>query len=93
MAGGEIDRLEIQIAADASEAANRIKSLADSLTMISKNAGNAVEGLNSIAESFKNFKGFKTANISKAIDNISDAFSRIGKIGELENTVELLDAV
>ena len=93
---GEIDNLEIKIGADASDAADHIRELANALSSLGQQTGktsSVTKGLDDTAAALKNFKGIRTGNITQAVDNVTDALERIGQIGGLENTVALLDSI
>ena len=90
---GEIDSLQIKIAADSQCASENVLALARSLESLSAAALKATNPLTEFSKALGGLKGFRTANISKSADDIANAFGKIGKIGSIESSVELLDSV
>lgn len=80
---GEIDRLEINISADSSDAAEHINKLAASLESLGKAAPSVSNSLNGLSIALGSLKGIRTASISRAADSITEAFEKIGNIPNL----------
>lgn len=80
---GEIDRLEINISADSSDAADHINKLAASLESLGKATPSVSNSLNGLSIALGSLKGIKTASISRAADSITEAFDKIGNVPNL----------
>lgn len=80
---GEIDRLEINISADSSDAAEHINKLAASLESLGRSAPSVTNSLNGLSIALNSLKGIRTASISRAADSITEAFQKIGNVPNL----------
>ena len=80
---GEIDRLEINISADSSDAADHINKLAASLESLGKATPSVSNSLNGLSIALGSLKGIRTASISRAADSITEAFDKIGNVPNL----------
>lgn len=80
---GEIDRLEINISADSSDAAEHINKLADSLESLGRATPSVANSLNGLSIALGSLKGIRTASISRAADSITEAFDKIGNVPNL----------
>lgn len=80
---GEIDRLEINISADSSDAAEHINKLAASLESLGRSAPSVTNSLNGLSIALNSLKGIRTASISRAADSITEAFDKIGNVPNL----------
>ena len=80
---GEIDRLEINISADSSDAADHINKLAASLESLGKATPSVANSLNGLSIALGSLKGIRTASISRAADSITEAFDKIGNVPNL----------
>lgn len=80
---GEIDRLEINISADSSDAAEHINKLAASLESLGRATPSVANSLNGLSIALGSLKGIRTASISRAADSITEAFEKIGNIPNL----------
>lgn len=88
---GEIDRLEINISADSSDAAEHIKKLADSLEKLSTHSSNASKNVGDAAKSLSELKGIRTTGVSNSADRLTEAFDKLGNIEGISD-VESLSA-
>ena len=94
----EIDKLEIKIAADASDAASKIKDLASSLNQLGQSSiGGSASQLTELSTALSNLKNIKSLNgLNETISQISDAVSAINKIpvtGNYKNIVEMFSGL
>lgn len=80
---GEIDRLEINISADSSDAADHINKLAASLESLGRATPSVANSLNGLSIALGSLKGIRTASISRAADSITEAFDKIGNVPNL----------
>lgn len=90
---GEIDRLEIKISSDSSAASQNILALANSLETLGNSVSPATAGLREFSSALSGIKRFRSGGLTKAVDEISDAFNRLGQLGEIKSAVGLLDSV
>lgn len=94
----EIDKLEIKIAADASDAASKIKDLASSLNQLGQSSiGGSASQLTELSTALSNLKNIKSLNgLNETISQISAAVSAINKIpvtGNYKNIVEMFSGL
>ena len=89
----EIDRLEINIEASASSAAEKINSLADSLEKIATNANGIKDVLTSAAEGFTSLKESTKymGNSVTAITKLTEALSKLSAVKVPEGLKDLAD--
>lgn len=89
----EIDKLEIKIAANASDAASKIKDLASSLNQLGQSSiGGSASQLTELSTALSNLKNIKSLNgLNETISQISDAVSAINKIPVTENYKNIVE--
>ena len=90
---GEIDRLEINISADSSDAADHINKLAASLESLGKAAPSVSNSLNGLSIALGSLKGIRTSSISRAADSITEAFDKIGNIPNLNAASDVATSI
>lgn len=90
---GEIDRLEINISADSSDAADHINKLAASLESLGKATPSVANGLNGLSIALGSLKGIRTASISRAADSITEAFDKIGNVPNLSAASDVATSI
>ena len=90
---GEIDRLEINISADSSDAADHINKLAASLESLGKATPSVANSLNGLSIALGSLKGIRTASISHAADSIAEAFDKIGNIPNLSAASDVATSI
>ena len=89
----EIDRLEINIEASASSAADKINSLADSLERIASSSSGIRDKLNNAADGFLNLKDSVKGmgDAVKSITKLNDALSNLSEITVPKGLKDLAD--
>lgn len=89
----EIDRLEINIEASASSAADKINSLADSLERIASSSSGIRDKLNNAADGFLNLKDSVKGmgDAIKSITKLNDALSNLSEITVPKGLKDLAD--
>lgn len=90
---GEIDNLQIKIAADSQSASENVLALARSLESLSAAALNATNPLTAFSKALNGLKTANTSGVKQSADDLSKAFAQINKIGTIDNSVQLLDSV
>ena len=92
---GEIDSLEIRIAADSADAAESIASLAGSLESLGAalEKSSAISHLKSLTDSLKSLKNIDASGLSQAASDISNAFSQFNNLGTISNAPEILYSI
>ena len=90
---GEIDSLQIKIAADSQSASENVLALARSLESLSASAIKAANPLNAFSKALGGIKSVNTSGITRAAEDLSKAFQQFNNIGSIDNAVQFIDSL
>lgn len=91
---GEIDRLQINIAADSADAAAKIRSLASALENLARPASAAANNLSTLSQALSSIKSVRgVAALSRNIDELSNALGKLEKIQVPSNVSALTETL
>lgn len=90
---GEIDSLQIKIAADSQSASENVLTLARSLESLSASSIKAANPLNAFSKALSGIKSVNTSGITRAAEDLSKAFQQFNNIGSIDNAVQFVDSL